>query len=107
MSKRQRDDKSISQRVANRGRERRLSRDDAFTAYAMDRLLCRLGKSSQASEFFLKGGVLVAQLIRAPHRFTRDIDVLRGHGTRSKCPRTLASAPPTGPAPRRSTTSLL
>lgn len=72
--------KSISQRVANRASERRLARDDAFTAYAMDRLLFRLGKSSQAGEFFLKGGVLVAALVHAPHRFTRDIDVLRRHG---------------------------
>ena len=72
MSERRGDDKSISQRVSNRGRERRLGRDDAFTAYVMDRLLCRLGKSSQASEFILKGGVLVAWLVQAPHRFTRD-----------------------------------
>ena len=31
-------------------------------------------------EFFLKGGVLVANLVTAPHRFTRDIDLLRRHG---------------------------
>ena len=80
MSRRHRQARSVGQRVANRARERRLSRDDAFTAYAMDRLLCRLGKSPQASEFFLKGGVLVAHLVDAPHRFTRDIDVLRRHG---------------------------
>ena len=46
----------------------------------MDRLLFRLGRSPQAAEFFLKGGVLVANLVHAPHRFTRDIDVLRRHG---------------------------
>jgi hypothetical protein len=80
MSRRQDQERSVGQRVANRGRERRLSRDDAFTAYAMDRLLCRLGKSTQAPEFFLKGGVLVANLIDAAHRFTRDIDFLRRHG---------------------------
>jgi hypothetical protein len=80
MSPKRGKDRSVSQRVGNRGRERRLSRDDALTAYAMDRLLCRLGKSPQASEFFLKGGVLVAHLVAAPHRFTRDIDVLRRHG---------------------------
>jgi hypothetical protein len=80
MSRKRGQERSVGQRVANRGRERRLTRDDAFTAYAMDRLLCRLGKSSQASEFFLKGGVLVAHLVDAPHRFTRDIDFLRRHG---------------------------
>lgn len=80
MSRKRRQERSVGTRVANRGRERRLTRDDAFTAYAMDRLLCRLGKSSQASEFSLKGGVLVAHLVDAPHRFTRDIDLLRRHG---------------------------
>ncbi len=46
----------------------------------MDRLIYRLGRSDQVSEFFLKGGLLVANLVDAPFRFTRDIDVLRRHG---------------------------
>jgi hypothetical protein len=46
----------------------------------MDRLLYRLGRSAHVREFFLKGGVLVANLVTAPHRFTRDIDLLRRHG---------------------------
>lgn len=73
-------DRSTGQQVSNRGRERGLSRDDAFTAYVMDRLLHRLGRSRLRTEFFLKGGLLVANLVDAPHRFTRDIDVLRRHG---------------------------
>ncbi len=72
--------RSVNQRVGNEGRKRGLTRADAFTAYAMDRLLHRLGRSPQASEFFLKGGVLVANLVDEPHRFTRDVDVLRRHG---------------------------
>jgi len=72
--------RSVGQKVSNRGRERRLGRDDAFTAYVMDRLLHRLGRSRHRTEFLLKGGVLVANLLDAPHRFTRDIDVLRRHG---------------------------
>lgn len=72
--------RSVAQRVANRARERGLARDDAFTAYVMDRLLHRLGRSPQVGEFILKGGVLVANLIDTPHRFTRDIDFLRRHG---------------------------
>lgn len=72
--------RSVGQKVSNRGRERRLGRDDAFTAYVMDRLLYRLGRSRHRTEFLLKGGVLVANLLDAPHRFTRDIDVLRRHG---------------------------
>jgi hypothetical protein len=72
--------RSVNQRVGNEGNNRKLSRLDAFTAYAMDRLLYRLGRSPQAGEFFLKGGVLVANLAAEPHRFTRDVDVLRRHG---------------------------
>lgn len=72
--------RSASQRVSNRARERGLSRNDALTAYAMDRLLYRLGRSSHVREFFLEGGVLVANLVAAPHRFTRDIDLLRRLG---------------------------
>lgn len=70
----------MNQRVGNRGRERGLSRKDAFDAYAMDRLLHRLGRSKHAKELYLKGGVLVANLLDAPHRFTRDIDMARRHG---------------------------
>lgn len=72
--------RSASRRVSNRARERGLSRNDALTAYAMDRLLYRLGRSAHVREFVLKGGVLVANLVTAPHRFTRDIDLLRRHG---------------------------
>lgn len=72
--------KAISQRVANEGRARGLRREDAFTAYAMDRVLFRLGRSRHARGFILKGGVLVASLLDEPYRFTRDIDVLRRRG---------------------------
>lgn len=80
MSQRRRQKSGIDQQVSNRGSERGLSRQDAFTAYVMDRLLHRLGRSRHAEEFLLKGGVLVANLIDAPHRFTRDVDVLRRKG---------------------------
>lgn len=72
--------RSVNQRVGNEGSLRKLTRSDAFTSYAMDRLLHRVGRSSQAGEFVLKGGVLVANLVQQPHRFTRDIDFLRRHG---------------------------
>lgn len=73
-------DRSVQQRVANLGQERKLSRKDAFAAYAMDRLLYRLGRSRHARAFLLKGGILVAELMDAPYRFTRDIDLLRKRG---------------------------
>lgn len=66
--------------MGNEASRRRLARNDAFVAYVMDRLLYRLGRSSQADEFYLKGGVLVANLVAEPHRFTRDVDFLRRHG---------------------------
>ena len=72
--------RSVSQRVGNRGRERSLDRTDAFTTYVMDRLLHRLGRSRHAKELYLKGGLLVANLVDSPHRFTRDIDVLKRRG---------------------------
>lgn len=80
MSKRKGKSKSINQLVGNRGSERGLNRADAFTAYVMDRLLYRLGRSKHDKELYLKGGLLVANLAGSPHRFTRDIDMLRHHG---------------------------
>lgn len=72
--------RAISQRVANEGRARGLSHEDAFTATAMDRVLYRLGRSRHARGFLLKGGVLVSSLLDAPYRLTRDIDLLRRRG---------------------------
>ncbi|WP_224191275.1 nucleotidyl transferase AbiEii/AbiGii toxin family protein [Nannocystis pusilla] len=45
----------------------------------MDRLLYRLGRSRHAKRFYLKGGLLVANFLENPHRFTRDIDMLCKH----------------------------
>lgn len=73
-------DRSVIQRVGNRGTERRLSRGDALIAYAIDRLLFRLGRSRHAKQFYLKGGILVANLVDTPHRFSRDIDLLQRRG---------------------------
>lgn len=72
--------RSIAQKVANRGRELKLSRQDAFVTYAMGRLLFRLGSSKHAESFYLKGGVLIASMLDTPHRFSRDIDLLRVKG---------------------------
>jgi hypothetical protein len=94
MSERTKKARSVNQRVGNEGRNRNLGRDDAFVAYVMDRFLFRLGRSSQADEFFLKGGLLVANLVAQPHRFTRDIDFLRRNG-------------PPGSSARRSAVSAL
>lgn len=80
MSRKSSTERSVNQRVGNAAREHKLIRNDAFAAYVMDGLLYRLGRSSQADEFYLKGGVLVANLVDEPYRFTRDIDFLRRNG---------------------------
>jgi len=68
---------SIRQRVTNRGRELKLSPNDAIEQYVMYGLLARLGESAERARFILKGGVLVANLVDEPLRFTRDIDLHR------------------------------
>ncbi len=80
MSKKQHTLRSVHQRVGNAARDRGLDRDDALVAYAIDRFLYRLGRSSEAKEFALKGGVLVANLVDEPFRFSRDLDTLRRKG---------------------------
>jgi hypothetical protein len=62
MSKKSSTERSVNQRVGNAAREHKLIRIDAFVAYVMDRLLYRLGRCSQADEFYLKGGVLVDEI---------------------------------------------
>lgn len=80
MSRKERKGRSVNQLVGNELRARRLDRDEGFAAYVGDRLLYRLGRSTEADEFYLKGGVLVANLVDEPFRSTRDLDFLRRHG---------------------------
>ena len=68
---------SVIQRIANRGKELKLSRVDAIEQHLMHGVLARLGKSAEAKKFIPKGGVLVANLVDEPLRFTRDIDLHR------------------------------
>lgn len=66
MSRKSSTECSVNQRLGNAAREHKLIRIDTFVAYVMDRLLYRLGRSAQADEFYLKGGVLVANLVDDP-----------------------------------------
>ena len=68
---------STTQRITNRGKDLKLSRVDAIEQYLMYGVLARLGQSSEGKKFILKGGVLVANLVDEPLRFTRDIDLHR------------------------------
>lgn len=80
MSRKERKGRSVNQLVGNVLRARGLDRDEGFAAYVGDRLLYRLGRSTEADEFYLKGGVLVGNLVDEPFRTTRDLDFLRRHG---------------------------
>ena len=52
----------------------------SLTRYALERLLYRLGRSSHAERFLLKGALLFDLWFDIPHRPTRDADLL-GFGT--------------------------
>jgi predicted nucleotidyltransferase component of viral defense system len=47
-----------------------------LTRFALERLLYRLGRSSYADTFILKGALLFALWENRPHRATRDLDLL-------------------------------
>jgi hypothetical protein len=81
MSRKERKGRSVNQLVGTVLRARGLDRDEGFAAYVGDRLLYRLGRSTEADEFYLKGGVLVGNLVDEPFRATRDLDFLRRHGS--------------------------
>lgn len=72
---------STKARLTNRWR--RDGRQETFEAllnrYFLERLLYRLGRSSHRDRFILKGALLFALWGDAPHRATRDIDLL-GYG---------------------------
>ncbi len=48
--------------------------ESLLNRYLLERLLYRLGRSSQRDRFILKGALLFALWGGAPHRATRDID---------------------------------
>lgn len=50
--------------------------DLVLTRFALERLLFRLGQSSHADRFVLKGAMLMMSWFDDPHRGTRDLDLL-------------------------------
>ena len=50
--------------------------DLVLTRFAFERLLFRLGRSSHADRFILKGAMLMMSWFDDPHRSTRDLDLL-------------------------------
>ncbi len=71
---------SVKQRLLNLSRARGEEFNLLLVRFGIERLLYRLGRSEHASEFVLKGAMLFHLWTAAPHRPTRDVDLL-GRGT--------------------------
>lgn len=67
---------SIRQRLLDLARERGEDFQTILDRYAVERLLYRLSISDQRDQFLLKGALLFAVWFDAPHRPTRDADLL-------------------------------
>lgn len=73
---------SVRQRLLNRARVEGRPFQELATRYAMERFLFRLGRSSHADRFVLKGGLMTLTWAGEHARVTRDIDLL-GWGVNS------------------------
>ena len=73
---------SVKQRLLNLSRERGLDFNLVLTRYGVERILYRLSCSNHRDEFVLKGAMLFHLWSDAPHRPTRDVDLLGEEGLR-------------------------
>jgi len=71
---------SVKARLLRRAKERGEDFNFVLRRYAQDRLLFRLTRSAHRDAFVLKGAILFAVWVDAPHRATKDVDLL-GSGT--------------------------
>ncbi len=67
---------SIRARLLNKAKAEGQDFNLVLTRYALERLLYRLGSSSHAEHFLLKGALLFDLWFDIPHRPTRDVDLL-------------------------------
>jgi predicted nucleotidyltransferase component of viral defense system len=67
---------SIRARLLNKAKAEGQDFNLVLTRYALERLLYRLGSSSHAERFLLKGALLFDLWFDIPHRPTRDLDLL-------------------------------
>ena len=67
---------SVRARLLNNARAQGQAFDLVLTRYALERLLYRLSRSAAANRFVLKGAMLVMTWLKAPHRGTRDLDLM-------------------------------
>jgi len=70
---------SVKARLANLAREQREDFQELLSRYSRERLLYQLSVSEYQERFILKGALLFAYWTGAPHRPTRDMDLL-GYG---------------------------
>lgn len=70
---------SVKARLANLARDQKEDFQELLSRYGRERLLYRLSVSEYKERFILKGALLFAYWTGAPHRPTRDMDLL-GHG---------------------------
>jgi Nucleotidyl transferase AbiEii toxin, Type IV TA system len=67
---------SVRARLLNLSKQRREDFNLTLTRYALERFLFRLGQSRLRERYVLKGAALFALWFEAPHRPTRDLDLL-------------------------------
>ena len=67
---------SVKARLANLAREQREDFGEVLSRYGRERLLYRLSVSEYQERFILKGALLFSYWTGAPHRPTRDMDLL-------------------------------
>ena len=77
---------SVRARLSNLARETEVPLAALMERFALGRLLWRLSRSASADRFVLKGAQLFALWAEAPHRPTRDVDLL---GTGEASPESL------------------
>ena len=70
---------SVHQKLITISREQAEDPNIVFIRYAVERLLYRLSVSKESTKFILKGAMLFSVWTQAPHRSTRDLDLL-GYG---------------------------
>ena len=70
---------SVRARLTNYAKANNSAFQDVLQRYANERILHRLGESEHRESFVLKGAVLFVLWTGAPHRATKDLDLL-GHG---------------------------
>ena len=68
---------SVRQRLLNQSKERKDDFNLVLTNFAIERILARLSQSAYGDQFVLKGAQLFKVWMGAPHRPTRDLDMLR------------------------------